>query len=48
VWCEDRFHPVGGFVLKSWEHVAVRVHRQADLTMAERLHDHARMDALDE
>jgi hypothetical protein len=39
---------VSSFTLKSRQDVAVRVHRQAHLAVAERFHNHARMHALDE
>src|SRR5207245_1839124 len=45
---EGSFHAVGGFALQSWQDVAVGVHRQADLAVAERFHHDARMYVLHE
>jgi hypothetical protein len=45
---EDGLHPVCRFALKGRKDVAVGIHRQADLTVAERLHHDPRVHALHE
>jgi hypothetical protein len=43
---EDGLHPSGRFVLKLRNYMAVRVHGQCDLRVAQNLHDHAGRNAL--
>ena len=45
---EDGIHPVGGVTLQCGNDVAVGVHSQADLAVAESLHDYTRMHTLSE
>src|ERR1700674_1955804 len=46
--CEDGLHAVCRLALQRRQHVTVRVHCQADLTVTQRFHHHPRMNALDQ
>jgi hypothetical protein len=45
---EGRLHTVRSVSLQGGNHVAVRVHRQADLAVTQGFHNHARMNSLDQ
>ena len=45
---KNSLHAVCGFALQGGENMTVGAHRQADLTVAERFHNHTRMHALDQ
>ena len=45
---KNQLHFFGGFTLQRWQDVAIRVHRQADLAVAECLHHNAWMYVPDE
>ncbi len=45
---ECRLHAVRSFSLQGGNHVAVRIHREADLAVTQGFHNQARMHSLDQ